>query len=655
MIINDFDPLNSSDNFDSEIVNSAKKREIRNILKSYVGIFDSFSELIQNSLDAVDNRKKVDTDLEKKLWLEVNLQDHSFTIADNGIGFQQKEFEAFLAPNISFKDGSETRGNKGVGATYIAYGFNKLTLGTKNSDFNYIGQINNGRKWVEDKEGIVTRPVVKSFGKTPDLFKKTEQGTFFKIEYGGEFTRPKTLTYFSANNAEQWIYLLLLKTPLGGIYFNDSTDQAKFNLKVIDSSGSVTEIDNQSALYIYPHDKIKASADIKEIARIQKKLLENGKDPSKLPAKFERLNGVYENYSSSELKALPTNKLEERHNLLIDEYSIEAYGYFGYSTQLWDEFNDNLAKLRKGYRVLKGGLLIANNNMLQGDYIAIPLTSNIGYQNQAHIIVHLKNADPDLGRKGFQPEIKELCEILSVGIVNKLKHWKNKLRNDTGAKPVITTQINLHKWIKEQESHEESFPLNLSNSNFFKPINEISISSVPQSEQDVIVLFNQLIAGGVIRGLKLLATSQYATYDGIFKFYIKEPRENHIFDKVTNPLGVQELGLPIDTVSNPMVLEYKFNLNALFQEFENEDKFEKDINLAIAWELGDSWKRNYELTSLLDLDNLHHRQFHGITHIIHSKTSSFNLIVLKELMEYLNDVDGVQGFHNKKYGEDIFE
>jgi len=155
--------------------------------------------------------------------------------------------------------------------------------------------------------------------------------------------------------------------------------------------------------------------------------------------------------------------------------------------------------------------------------------------------------------------------------------------------------------------------------------------------------------------LKLLATSQYATYDGIFKFYIKEPRENHIFDKVTNPLGVQELGLPIDTVSNPMVLEYKFNLNALFQEFENEDKFEKDVNLAVAWELGDAWKRNYDITSLLDLDNLHHRQFHGITHIIHSKTSSFNLIVLKELMEYLNDVDGVQDFHNKKYGEDIFE
>jgi hypothetical protein len=651
----EFDPLNSSEGFDSEIINAAKKREIRNILKSYVGIFDSFSELIQNSLDSVDKRKRSNAKIEKKIWLNVDLSDNSFTITDNGIGFQKKEFEAFLAPNISFKESKETRGNKGVGATYIAYGFNKLTLGTKNADFNFVGQMINGRKWVEDKEGLVTRPMVRPFDVTPNKYDDVDQGTFFKINFGGDYTRPKNLSYFNAVNAEQWLYLLLLKTPLGGIYFDEKDPPTLFYLSVTDSQGKTTSIDNEPATYIYPHLKIKASANVKEILETQSTLMSKGKDPSKLPAKFERLNGLYETFGSYEIKSLPTNKLEAKHHDLIDEYSIEAYGYFGYSTQLWDEFNDHLAKLRKGYRVLKGGLLIANNNMLQGDYIAIPLTSNIGYQNQSHVIVHLNNADPDLGRKGFQPEIRDLCEIISVGVVNKLKQWKSKLRNDSGAKPVITTQINLHKWIREQESHEDLNPLNLNNPNFFKPINEISISSIPKSEQDVVVLFNQLVAGGVIRGLKLLSTSQYATYDGIFKFYIKEPRENHLFDKSTNPLGVQELGLPIDTISNPNVLEYKFNLNALFQEFENEDKFEKDINLAIAWELGEEWKRNYEITSLLDLDNLHHRQFHGITHVINSKTSSFNLIILKELMEYLNDVDGVQEYHRSTYGESIFE
>jgi hypothetical protein len=90
---------------------------------------------------------------------------------------------------------------------------------------------------------------------------------------------------------------------------------------------------------------------------------------------------------------------------LIAEYKIKAYGYFGYSVKLWDQFNDTIAKLRKGMRVLRGGLQLATDHMPQGDLLVIPLTSNIGYQNQSHVVVHFEKADPDLGRKGFQPEL----------------------------------------------------------------------------------------------------------------------------------------------------------------------------------------------------------------------------------------------------------
>ena len=46
----------SGKNADTEIITAAQKREIKNILKSYVGMYDSFSELIQNGMDAVDKR-----------------------------------------------------------------------------------------------------------------------------------------------------------------------------------------------------------------------------------------------------------------------------------------------------------------------------------------------------------------------------------------------------------------------------------------------------------------------------------------------------------------------------------------------------------------------------------------------------------------------
>lgn len=655
MNLQTWDPLLVSKDADSEIISAAQKREIKNILKSYVGMYDSFSELIQNAMDAVDKRAgiEIDKNYKRRLWLTIDLSENSFSITDNGIGFNRKEFESFLAPNISFKDEGKTRGNKGVGATYIGYGFDYLQFGTKGNGHEFVGELIGGRDWVEDYKGIKTRPVVNFTESNDSAFQSISRGSTFKIKFGGEYTRPKDLSWYSASTPEQWLYLLLIKTPLGSIDFIDAESSTiQFDLTVIKKNGEQQTTSNQEAKYIYPHTKIKASVALEDVLKIQKKLIDQGKDASAIPNKYKKSNGLYEFFKTSDVLSLRDK--DDTYKELVEEYKIEAYGYFTYSTSVWDQFNDSLAKLRKGYRVHKGGLQLANNKMTQGELIAIPLTSNIGYQNQCHIVVHFKDADPDLGRKGFQPELKEVAEKVSVAIVNRFKKWKSLLKTDSGVKPDISKEIELHDWIKQQEKHESEHPLALSNKNFFAPINEISITSEPQSEQDVIVLFNQLVAGGVIRGIKLLATSQVKQYDGVYKFVVKEPLGNHIFDKEKNPLGVEELHFNSEHVSPPKILEYKYNLDALIHEFESEYKNEKDIHLAITWEMGDEWKKNYDATSFLDLDNLHQRDFHGLTHALDSGTTQFHVIALKELILFLNDVDGVQVYQKDKYGDDLF-
>lgn len=654
-----WDPLSSDKDVDIEILLAAKKREIKNIIKSYVGMYDSFSELIQNAMDAVDRMEKMiegKNSYEKKIFLTINLSENSFSITDNGVGFNEKEFESFLAPNISFKDSKgNTRGNKGVGATYIGYGFDYLQFGTKGNGHSFVGKLENGRNWVEDQQGIKTRPVVNKSLSDDLAFSEIDRGSTFKIKFGGTNTRPKDLSWYCATTPEQWIYLFLLKTPLGAINYLSSSDNSniKFDITVIDKKGNENTIKNNDAKYVYPHEKIKASVNLKDILNIQKKLVAQGKDPSEIPSKYMKSNGIYEYFNTNEILSL-RSKEDVEYKDIVSKYHIEAYGYFSYSTAVWDTFNDNVAKLRKSYRVLRGGLQLANNKMIQGELIAIPLTSNIGYQNQCHIIVHFKDAEPDLGRKGFQPELKEVAEKISVAIVNRFKKWKRLLKTDSGVRPDIVKELELHEWIKSQEDHESNHPLVLNNKNFFAPINEISISSEPQSEQDVIVLFNQLIAGGVIRGISLLATSQVKQYDGIYKFLVKMPFENHIFDKTNNPLGVEELNSDSEYKSPPKILEYKYNLDALIQEFEIEYKNEKDIHLAVSWELGSEWRKNYDVTSYLDLDNLHQRPFHGLTHRLSSSTTYFDVIILKELIDYLNNVDGVQEFQKEAYSDDLF-
>lgn len=655
MKISGWDPLSEESDIDVEILLASKKREIKNILKSYVGMYDPFSELIQNAMDAVERRadELKENKFKPTLWLEVNLKENSFSITDNGIGFNEKEFRSFLAPNISFKNGGHTRGNKGVGATYIGYGFDLLQFGTKVPDHEFHGELAFGRKWVDDSSGGVTRPMVTQRKPKPSPLNLVTRGSTFKIKFGGIDTRPKDLSWYSATNVDQWVYLLLIKTPLGSVTMGSADSSIIFNLTVIDKAGASTHLKNQKCGYIYPHSKISASVNLKEVLTAQAKLQKQGKDSSELPPRFFKSNGIFESFETEELlQLLPSNK--ETFGELIEKYQISAYGYFAYSTSVWDQFNDTLARLRKGYRVLKGGLQLANNEMIQGELITIPLTSNVGHQNQCHVIVHFVDAEPDLGRKGFQPELKEAAETIASEIVKRFQKWRRLLKKDTGADSNDERERDLHKWVKDQEKHEESKPLSLTNKNFFAPTNEISITSEPLSEQDVIVLFNQLIAGGVIRGIKLLATSQSQQYDGVFKFIIKEPIANHIFDKINNPLGVDSLQHKKEFIGPPRILEYKFNIDALIRDFESDFKSEKEIHLAIAWELGKEYKKNYSITSLLDLQNIHLRKHHGITHILTSSTSELHIIILKELVDYLNSVDGVQKYHKDTYGDDLF-
>jgi hypothetical protein len=651
-----WDPLESIRASD-ELIIAARKREMQNILKSYVGFFDPFAELIQNAMDAVDARKRELNDSAKMhISIVINLQENSISVTDQGIGFKRDQFKTFLCPNISFKDGQLTRGRKGVGATYLAYGFNHLELITKTPEFAMRAEIRDGRKWLDDVKGIVTRPSVAELDERGPVLKSLVRGSSFKLWVGGENTRPKDLSWIGATDADQWRIVLLLKTPLGHINldapeFNDIT----FDLSVSDLEGKSTHLANQAATYIYPHTVINGSINRGEVIIEQQKRIEKALDPAKLPDRFRDQNAIYGIWNTEDILKLFSSAEEADTRTIIQRHGIQGYGFFCYSTKVWDHFNDKIAKLRKGKRLLlRGGLQLASDGMPQGDLLVIPLTSNIGYQNQSHVIVHFRNADPDLGRKGFQPELREVAEQISAAIVNNLKRWRHLLKKDSGAAPSIVDEGILDSWIQEQREYEISNPLTISNSNFFLPMREIAITSKPQSEQDVIVLFNQLIAGGVIRGLKLMATSSHLKYDGVYKYSVKEPLQNHIFDRDTNPLGVQTLQFDQPYISKPYVLEYKHSVDALIEEFENQEKREGDVNLVVAWDIGTEWKKRYSVTSLLDLENIQHRPFHGVTHVFRDHNSGdvrFYGIILSELVEYLNDCDASQVDQKSKYGE----
>lgn len=649
---NSWDPLSPDVEMAEEIVGATLKRTIKNIIKSYTGWFDPLSELIQNALDAVDQRKEQEENYKPKIWIEVNLKGNYVCVTDNGIGFKEKQFANFLKPNVSFK-GDGTRGDKGVGATYLAYAFNFLQIGTKTPDFTYVGILKEGREWVEDEKNVIPRPKVKQSDPIHEVFNEIDQGSTFCLKLIGKYIRPQDLSWLGAYTPEQWETILRLKTPLGGTYLDRESPETICFLSVVDTRGNKRLKTIKNCDYLYPHIQIPASVDLKEMIKKQNELASKGK-PTKLPDNFYKLNGIYAfwNYEDVLSGNSPLRpRLETEEKQLLKEYEVSMYGFVTYSTDIWDEFNDIMVGLRKGERILRGGLQLSSNGMPQGELILIPLTASTYYQQTSHVIVHFNFADPDLGRKGFQPELKLLAEKLSVSMIGLFLDWRGHLRTPTGAPRQIIQDKQLHDWKTETEKHEQVSPIIIRRRDVFLPTKEISLTASPIVEQDVIVLFNQLLAGGVIRGIKLMSASQYKTYDGLWRAYLKKPFDNYSYDKDTNPLGIQQK-ITDEYMSAPYVIEYKYSFDALFEEIEKGDKDESAIDLVVCWEIGDKWKRRYSVTPLLHFSNLHHRDIHGITHIIRNSTTGQHVfwgIVLSELLDYINDPDGVQTYQKKKY------
>lgn len=647
-----WDPLESTAGADPGILIAAQRREIANILRSYTGYYDLFSELLQNALDAVEKRLLADTSsFAATVWINIDLGEQTVQVTDNGCAMDLSQLQQFLRPNFSFKSGAVTRGSKGVGATYLGYGFNSLRISSRLSGKTLSGHIENGRTWVEDSTGTISRPKIVQTDPHQGPFEKVDQGTSITVKLNGNNIRPRNLTWYQATTAKQWLALLRIMTPIGGIYLNnDAAPKVSVIVSVTKQDGAVTVDQLDRPEYLYPHTIVPRSGSIMEFLADQKKKLAAGADMSKIPPKFRGLSGLYGSWSTEELLGekgeCPIQlRLDSEERSLAKSAGLSIYTYLAFSTELWDAISDKTLGLRRGARVLHGGLQLATRHMPQGIPLTIPMTNNIGFQNLAHVVIHFDNAEPDLGRKGFQPEYVHLAEKIAVSAVTAFRRRYNLLRKPGVAK-IFNDELKIENWIRAQEEHEKEHALVITGKGLFLPTEELSIRSEPLVEQDVVALFNQMLSSGLVRGIQLIASSQYNQYDGLYRVRMDPPLERYML-RDDNPLGIDESQISeAETyITKTKVLEYKYSLDGLIEELQSGVKDVNDIGLVVAWEMGEKWREMFNITSLLDSDTVHHRQIHGTTHsFVHSVSGAhaFEAIILHDLVRYLKDPTGEQ-------------
>ena len=257
--------------------------------------------------------------------------------------------------------------------------------------------------------------------------------------------------------------------------------------------------------------------------------------------------------------------------------------------------------------------------------------------------MHFKDGSPDLGRKVFQPELRALAEEIAERVTNVFITYRNLLKPDTGAIPSLLPDRDLYVWKRQQEDWRDKHPLNLRG---HWPTT--TYISAPQEEQDVIALFHQLIGANVIRGLDFYGSKVNERYDALIE--LNYPNDEIKFNLNENSLGVNgDIELPYN--SEPKVLEYKFDLDALFRDFDSSIKFSKHVDFVVCWKASLQVKNGFSIHSYLVDDQGVRRIMFGATHRLEQAGSGhyIEVIVLEELLNYLANPAAEVGHQKVKY------
>ena len=125
--------------------------QIENILHSYDYQFDAFSELLQNSVDAILERwDREDGGFSPRIDVTIDYRTNRLTVLDNGCGVRPKDVEFVLRPNCSLKRrlGQKTaRGEKGAAVVFLQFGHRSFEFHSKHPEGESSYVLHDGQNW----------------------------------------------------------------------------------------------------------------------------------------------------------------------------------------------------------------------------------------------------------------------------------------------------------------------------------------------------------------------------------------------------------------------------------------------------------------------------------------------------------------------------
>lgn len=615
---------------------SIHRRTINGILASYNSNYDILSEILQNSVDAVEDALHSEPDTQQSITVTVNLKDNQLSVLDTGVGMSPEECVSAFAPHVSFKDDERRRryktayrGFKGVGLTFIAYGTNNIQLHSKTDKTTFSGKMSMACDWVRGKSG--TQPEIVDDKMSPNL-SNLSHGTYINVQLSSS-TKPKRLSML-ANDFKSWEVILRTRTALGQIRFGGESAKFVSNLTLVDQSGKIisNEIDSS---FLYPHivKRPKGQA----VFRFKNLTDHYEKYPNQPPRpEDKRQDGIYFYWTPEDIVKSFVSEEKDVYSTVVLEHKMRLYCFLPYARTLFKDI-DEITTGRRDRNYMRPGLIIGLNGQRLADYFDFKPTRYESLAQNIFIVVSLEGAEPDQGRKTLKDEDMEAAQRAANRALQYAAQQRDFLRppNDNPSAEQIENERSHDDWKHNVIDHFRNNKL---------PTSKIPLKSVPLTEQDVVAAFNQICAAGFLPGVEIFATSSSHTYDGLIRFSISKKNDALLYNEEDgNLLGLSPYIIGDIDSKKPfetkyLTIEFKSSLDNLISDIESKTTVKdfRSIDILVCWSSVASSFRGYEIIEI-GPDNIDERRYPGVTHILTrlEDESKIAVIQIKDVIDMM--------------------
>lgn len=531
------------------------RQEARNILSSYSQVYDVLAESLQNAVDAIDERYSQEPiQAVAKIMIVFDVAQRSITITDTGTGMPWEVLRSAPCPNTTYKRRNQqssqsdlkrsrlSRGEKGVGLSFLTFVCNKLRVKTCDGNRTIEVTVNKANDWVHEK--TQERPLLIPSSSAPEA--PTEElgsNRYTQLEMRDVVTQDYSDQDIFDLSLPALLYTLRTKTAIGHteeiVFGRMPEPNIEIMLQYIDQSGNKQEV-SIPYRYLSPEEYLTAGSKIS-----YDKFLDLQKHKKLHLAKGKAL--IYRHERKTQGGRL-----------------IYCYA-FAMAPKMFDEITKDL-ELERGMKPDHwSGIFIATRGMPTGINVEHPTTYSAGYWQRIFMLLQDDEMNFDVGRKSLQGRAKPMIQEIAKEVWDDIFPYLQEL---TPADPESVTRHKQGQLTKLFEEASKWPDLKLGKVQYLKE---------PQREQMVVALFYELVGAGVLKGYHTLRNNTMDQYDAFVAYSIDKSEIGKIEAKAVKSKDGK--------VDDRIIIEFKFDADDILRDITGNVKSYQDIHLLVCWKL----------------------------------------------------------------------